>query len=146
MVEDLLKQYPDKVRLVYRDYPLQFHPQAFPASEAAHCAADQGKYWEYHSNLMTVEGTLQVDDLKKRAGDVGLDMAAFTSCIEGQSHDASIKASFDEGASLGVTGTPTFFINGRMIVGARPVEEIKAMIDEEIDRANRKGGKAQVGG
>ncbi len=146
MVEDLVKQYPDKVRLVYRDYPLQFHPQAFPAAEAAHCAGDQGKYWEYAGNLMTVEGSLQEDDLKKRAGDLGLDVAAFSTCIQGDKHEPAIKASFEEGSGLGVTGTPTFFINGRMVVGARPVEELKAMIDEEIGRANRKTGKTQVGG
>jgi protein-disulfide isomerase len=146
MVDDLVKSYPDKVRLVYRDYPLQFHPQAFPAAEAAHCAGDQGKYWEYANNLMTVEGSLQEDDLKKRAGDLGLNVNDFTTCISGDKHEANIKASFEYGSSLGVTGTPTFFINGRMVVGARPVDELKAMIDEEIDRANRKAGKTQVGG
>ena len=146
MVEEVLKAYPDKIRLVYKDYPLQFHAQALPAAEAAHCAGDQGKYWEYHSNLMNVEGTLQNDDLKKRAEAVGLDMAAFSTCVEGVKHEPMIKTSFDEGASLGVTGTPTFFINGRMIVGARSIEELKVMIDEEIARGNRKGGKTTIGG
>ena len=146
MVEEVMKAYPEKVRLVFRDYPLAFHPQATPAAEAAHCAGEQGKYWDYANHLMTVEGTLQVDDLKKRATDLGLDAAAFQTCIDGTNHEDTIKASFDEGNSLGVTGTPTFFINGRMLVGARPIEEIKAMIDEEIDRSSRKTMKAQVGG
>jgi len=142
MVEEVMKAYPDKVRLVYKDYPLPFHAQAFPAAEAAHCAGDQGKYWEYHGNLMSVDGSLLDDDLKKRAETVGLDGAAFATCIQGNKYDAAIKASTDQGSSLGVTGTPTFFINGRMIVGARSIEELKTMIDEEISRGSRKGGKA----
>ena len=147
MVEDVVKSYGDKVRLVFRDYPLQFHPQAMPAAEAALCAGDQGKYWEYANNMMTTEGTLMDDDLKKRAGDVGLDVAKFTTCIEGTAHEDSIKASVEEGNSLGVTGTPTFFVNGRIMVGAKPAEEMKAMIDEEIARATRKAaGATQIGG
>jgi len=138
VVDEVMKQYTDKVRLVYRDYPLPFHPQAQPAAEAAHCAGEQGKYWEYHNHLMSVEGTLQPDDLKKRATELGLDLGAFQTCVDGEKWDPVIKASSDEATSLGVTGTPTFFINGRMIVGAQP-EQFKAIIDEELMRASRKG-------
>ncbi len=147
MVEEVVKSYGDKVRLVFRDYPLGFHPQAIPAAEAARCAGEQGKYWEYANHMMTVEGSLQDDDLKKRAGDVGLDIAKFTECTAGTVHEDSIKASVDEANTLGVTGTPTFFINGRIMVGAKPEEEIKAVIDEEIARATRKAaGGQQIGG
>ncbi len=141
LVEEVVKAYPDKVRLVYLDYPLPMHPQAFPAAEAAHCAGAQGKYWEYHNSLMTVEGSLQDDDLKKRASDLGLNAETFAKCLEGTEFEPAIKATFEQGSSLGVTGTPTFFINGRMIVGARSIEEIKGMVDEEIERAGRKAGK-----
>jgi protein-disulfide isomerase len=145
VVDDILRQYPDKVRLVYRDYPLPFHPQAGPAAEAAHCAGDQGKYWEYNHHLMSVEGSLQPDDLKKRATELGLDMASFQQCVDGTKWDATIKQTTDEAAALGVTGTPTFFINGRMIVGAQP-DQFKAIIEEEIQRAARNKGGSQVGG
>jgi protein-disulfide isomerase len=138
MVDQLMTEYKDKIRLVYRDYPLPFHPQAAPAAEAALCAGDQGKYWEYNNHLMTVEGTLQPDDLKKRATELGLDLAAFQTCVDGEKWDPVIKASSDEATSLGVTGTPTFFINGRMIVGGQ-AEQFKAIIDEELARASRKG-------
>jgi protein-disulfide isomerase len=137
VVDEVMKQYGDKLRLVYRDYPLPFHPQATPAAEAAHCAGDQGKYWEYNDHLMSVEGTLQPDDLKKRATEIGLDMSAFQACMDGEKWDPVIKASAEEATALGVTGTPTFFINGRMIVGAQP-EQFKAIIDEELQRATRK--------
>lgn len=142
IVEEVVKAYPDKIRLIYRDYPLQFHPQAVPAAEAARCAGDQGKYWEYNNHLMANEGTLMDDDLKKRAADLGLDTAKFATCLEGTTHEPAIQTDFAEGSALGVTGTPTFFINGRMMVGAKPIEEFKAMIDEEIERAARKAGRA----
>lgn len=137
VVNQILAEYGDKIRYAHRDYPLSFHPRAMPASRAAHCALDQGldKYWSIHKNLMTEAGDLGDDDLKKRAQAVGLDTAAFAACYGSTRHTEKIQASFDDGASLGVTGTPSFFINGRMIVGAKPVEEFKQIIDEEIARA-----------
>jgi protein-disulfide isomerase len=84
IVDQVLASYPDKVRLVYRDFPLGFHNRAIPAANAARCAGDQDKYWEYHANLMsqTVQGDLGDADLKKRAEGVGLDVPAFTACYE----------------------------------------------------------------
>ncbi len=141
-VEQLLKDYGDKIRLVYRDYPLAMHQRAFPASIAARCAADQSKYWEYHRNLMEVNGDLSVDDFKKRAGDLGLDVTAFAACLDSKRHDAGVQASFDEGAALGVTGTPAFFINGRMLVGAQPYDAFKQVIEDELSRAGVKSPAA----
>lgn len=142
-VEQLLEEYKDKVRYLFRDYPLSFHQRAFPASEAARCAGDQGKYWEYYDNLMEVSGDLSDADLKKRATDLGLDLAAFTACIESDRHEAAIRAGLEDGSAAGVSGTPSFFINGRMIVGARPIEEFKTVIEEELARLG--GGPAQGG-
>lgn len=137
-VAQILTEYGDKIRFVYRDYPLSFHPRAFPASIAAHCAAEQGKYWDMYANLMKEQGDLSDDDLKKRATAVKLDSGKFNSCYEGKKPEATIKASFDEGMAAGVTGTPSFFVNGRMLVGAKPIEEFKAIIDEELARATTK--------
>ena len=134
-VERILKEYPDKVRLVYRDYPLNFHPRAVPSSVAARCAAEQNKFWEYHTNLMEVNGDLSDADLGKRATDLGLDMAAFDACYASKKYEAAIQADFQAGSAVGVTGTPAFFINGRMIVGARPFEDFKDVIDDELGRA-----------
>jgi protein-disulfide isomerase len=137
-IDQLLTDYGNKIRFVYRDYPLQFHPRAMPASIAVHCAAEQGKYWEMFNNLMKEQGDLGDEDLKKRAAAVGVDAAKFAACYDGKKPEAAIKASFDDGAAAGVTGTPSFFVNGRMIVGAKPVEEFKALIDEELARAGTK--------
>jgi protein-disulfide isomerase len=134
-VEQVLAEYGDKVRFVYRDFALDFHPRAAPAAKAARCAGDQGKYWEYHNNLFQRPGTLDDGDLMQRATDLGLDQAAFTACYESDRYDAAIQAGLEDGQSVGVTGTPTFFINGRAIVGAVPLDQIKAIIDEELARA-----------
>src|SRR5262249_8385215 len=117
-VEQLKQEYGDKIRFVYRDYPLSIHQRAFPASIAAHRAADQGKFWEYHRALMTGTGDLSPEDLKKRATDLGLDATVFGTCFESKRYEPMVQASFDEGMAVGVTGTPAFFINGRMLVGA----------------------------
>jgi len=140
IVEQILAAYPDKVRLVYRDFPLGFHNRALFASNAARCAADQNKYWEYHNNLMSqsVQGDLGDADLKKRAETVGLDVAAFSACYESKKHDQAIQVSMQDGSNVGVTGTPTFFINGRMFVGAKPLDEFKGVIDEELARMQTK--------
>jgi len=139
-VEQLLEDYKEKVRYVFRDFPLAMHPRAFPASEAARCAGDQGKYWQYYESLMKVPGDFSDSDLKKRAGDIGLDVAAFTACMESDRHEAAIRASFDDGSAAGVTGTPSFFINGRMLVGALPIEEFRTIIEEELARLDGSAG------
>jgi protein-disulfide isomerase len=134
----LREEYKEKLQFVYRDYPLNFHKRAEPAAAAARCAGDQGKYWEFHRNLMTVAGNLEDDDLRKRATDMGLDMAAFTGCFESNRHAERVRAGLEDGSRLGVTGTPTFFINGRMIVGAADYADLKQVIDEELGRSQVK--------
>lgn len=134
-VDQVLKEYGDKVRFVYMDYPLAMHQRAKPASMAARCAADQGKYWDMYQNLMSAQGDLSDDDLKKRAAAVSLDPVAFSACYDSKRHEGAIQATFETGAGLGVTGTPSFFINGRMIVGAQPIEQFRSIIDEELARA-----------
>jgi predicted DsbA family dithiol-disulfide isomerase len=136
----VLAEYGDKVRFVYRDFPLQNHTRAVPASVAARCAAEQGKFWEFHQNLMTIGGSLADDDLKKRATDLQLDGTAFAACFDTNRHQPAVQQSLMDGSNLGVTGTPTFFINGRMLVGAKPFEEFKAVIDHELELAEQKTG------
>jgi protein-disulfide isomerase len=133
-VQQVLNEYKDKVRFIYLDYPLPFHQMAMPASEAVHCAEDQGKFWEYHTNLFEAAGDLSQADLSKRATDLGLDSAAFEACTKANKHDSLIKSNFDDGAALGVTGTPAFFINGRMLVGAQPIEQFRDVINDELSR------------
>jgi protein-disulfide isomerase len=132
VVARLLMEYGDRIRYVFRDYPLGFHARAVPASRAALCASEQDKYWDYYESLKVMTGDLSDNDLEKRAKDVGLDVEAFNSCMASGRFKDYVDQGFADGQALGVTGTPSYFINGRMIVGAKPYEDFKAIIDEEI--------------
>jgi protein-disulfide isomerase len=131
-VDQVMKTYGDKVKLVYRNYPLPMHPNARPASEAAACAEAQGKFWEYHKKLFDNQTALGKDQLKTYAKDVGLDQAKFDKCLDSSEFKAKIDQDVDAASKVGVTGTPAFFINGRMLSGAQPFEKFKEVIDEEL--------------
>ena len=132
VIEEVLSRYSGRVRLVHLDFPLDGHPGALPAARAARCAAEQGKFWEYHRSLMTAPGSLDAADLAKRAAALGLDGASFGSCLSSGRHDTAIQASLREGETLGVTGTPAYFVNGRMLSGARPIASFAEVIDAEL--------------
>ena len=132
----VLKQYNGKVRVVHKDLPLEaIHPQAQLAAEAARCAGDQNKFWEYHDTLYAKAPKFAADALKAYAKDIGLDTAKFDQCLTSGKHKALVQKDLSEGAQLGLTGTPTFFINGREVSGALPVESFAAIIDEELGQA-----------
>jgi protein-disulfide isomerase len=133
-VEMLLQKNPGKVRLVHRDYPIEGHPRAFPASRAARCADEQGKFWEYHRRLLEPGADLSDQGLRAHATTLGLREDKFGSCLTSDRHDRAIHDSVAEGSALGVSATPTFFVNGRMVVGARPFEDFQQIIDEELAR------------
>jgi protein-disulfide isomerase len=128
--------YGDKVRIIWKDFPLtQIHPQAFKAGEAAHCAGDQGKYWEYHDRLFANQQQLQPDDLKKHAAEIGLNAAAFGTCLDSSKYGERVRNGVAEGTRLGVNSTPTIYVNGRVLSGAQPYETFVSVIDEELSRA-----------
>jgi protein-disulfide isomerase len=131
-VKQVLAAYPDKVRLVYRDFPLPMHPLAPKAAQASQCALDQGKYWELHGKLFEAGGKLEVPALKQYARDVGLDGDKFDKCLDSDQKKAVVDASQKAGEAVGVNGTPAFFINGRFLNGAVPLDEFKKIIDEEL--------------
>lgn len=136
-VEDTLKalltQYGTKVKLVYRQFPIQgLHPQARRAAEASLCAHDQGKFWEYHDILFEQSPKAADDDLKSYAEQVGLDSKKFSSCLFRSVHHETVQRDLDEGNRLGLEGTPAFFINGRFINGAQPLEKFVQIIDQEL--------------
>jgi protein-disulfide isomerase len=133
-VKEVLAAYPDKVRLVYRDYPLPMHERAPKAAEAAHCAGDQGKYWEMHGKLFANAQKLDVSDLKTHAREVGVDGGKFDQCLDSGEKAKVVEMHKKAGDDVGVTGTPAFFINGRPLSGAQPFEAFKAIIDEELAR------------
>jgi protein-disulfide isomerase len=131
-VKQVLEAYPDKIRLVYRDYPLPMHAKAPKAAEAAHCAGDQGKYWEMHDKLFANAQKLEVADLKAHAREVGLDGGKFDQCLDSSEKAKVVEAHKKAGEEAGVSGTPAFFINGRPLSGAQPLEAFKTVIDEEL--------------
>ncbi|OGN03305.1 MAG: hypothetical protein A2655_00550 [Candidatus Yanofskybacteria bacterium RIFCSPHIGHO2_01_FULL_43_42] len=126
-----------KVRFVYRDFPLGFHPGAIPAAQATECAEDQGKFWEMHDKIFIEQdkqgsGTVQfgVDDLKRWAGELGLNAGEFNSCLDSGKYAEEVSNDLKDGQAAGVSGTPSFFINGKLVVGAQPFSAFKAIIDE----------------
>jgi protein-disulfide isomerase len=133
----VLKKYDGKVRLVHKDLPLeQIHPHAQLAAEAARCAGEQGKFWDYHDALYQNAPKLGPAELKNYAKQVGLTATPFDQCLTSGKYKAVVQKDLSEGAKLGLTGTPSFFINGRQISGALPVESFAAIIDEELGQAN----------
>ena len=132
-IKKVQQTYGDKVRLVWKDFPLtQIHPQAFKAGEAAHCAGDQGKYWEYHDRLFENQQSLMPDDLKKHAEALGLDAGKFASCLDTSKYGERVRDGVAQGTRLGVNSTPMFYVNGRILSGAQPYEAFVAVIDEEL--------------
>jgi protein-disulfide isomerase len=130
-VDQVMDSYKDKVQLFYRDYPLPFHANARPASEAAHCANAQGKFWEYHKKLMA-SSDLSKASLQKLAGETGLDQKKFDQCLDSGTYKKDVEGDIAAGEAVGVDGTPAFFINGRRLSGAQPFEAFKEIIDEEL--------------
>ncbi|MFH0928340.1 MAG: DsbA family protein, partial [bacterium] len=127
-----------KVKYYFRDYPLGFHPQAKPAAIAASCAGAQGKYWEMHDLLFAKQGewsgSAEVDQLLATyAADLGLNIEDFEKCSADSSIADEIDEDFAAGAKLGVSGTPSFFINGVKIVGAQPYATFEAAIEKALE-------------
>jgi protein-disulfide isomerase len=134
--KDLLKKYDGKVRVVHKDLPLEaIHPLARQAAEAARCAGEQGKFWEYHDKLYVDTPKLGAEELKSAAKDMGLNMPSFDQCFSTNKYRNAVQKDLNDGAQLGLTGTPAFFINGREISGARPLDDFSAIIDEELSQA-----------
>jgi protein-disulfide isomerase len=133
-VEQVLKTYGDRIKFVYRHYPLPNHPNARPAAEAAACAEAQGRFWEYHDRLFANPTKLTDADLKAHAAALGLDMGRFNTCFDNHQQKAGVDADIADANALGVTGTPAFFVNGRAIDGAQPFDAFKRVIDEELAR------------
>jgi len=124
--------YPDQIRLVYKDFPLtQSHPNASPAASAARCANDQGMYWQFHDQLFRAS-TLSLQTYQAVAANLGMDVTQWQNCFDSNKYNADIEADYNYGAQLGITGTPTFFINGIPLVGAQPFSAFKSVIDQEL--------------
>jgi protein-disulfide isomerase len=133
-VRKVLEEYEGKIRYAFFDYPLAFHKNAMKAHEAARCAGEQGKYAEYSTKVFDNQQNLGVEELKQYAKDLGLDTAAFDSCLDTGKTAESVRQSVQKGNGVGVSGTPAFFVNGIMISGAQPFESFQEIVDSELAR------------
>ena len=130
---DRIRQtYGERVKIVFKDYPLPNHPQAPKAAEAARCAAEQNKFWEMHDAMFANQRALEVSSLKQTARAIGLNGATFDQCLDSGKHEPTVRVGSDLGERMGVNSTPTLYINGRAVLGAMPFESFKQIIDEEL--------------
>ena len=129
----LMEEYPEQVRLVYRDFPLSsIHANAAPAAEAANCANEQGKFWPFHEKLFSAELGLGEQAYQEYATSLGLNLQSFLECVNSDRYQEEVQADYQFAADLGVRSTPTFFINGIAVVGAQPFEVFQQVIDKEL--------------
>lgn len=136
-LDKIKETYKGKVKHVFRDFPLSFHKQAPKAAEAANCAGEQDKYWEYNRKLFDHQRALQEDKLKSYAKELGLDSSKFDSCLDSGKYAAEVAKDMRDGSAAGVTGTPAYFINGVFLSGAQPYENFAEIIDEELQRLGK---------
>jgi protein-disulfide isomerase len=136
---DVLKDYGDKVRFVFKNFPLtSIHPWAESGAVAAECAFQQGndKFWAMYNGLFSKQSEITKDNFKEKATgiakDAGLDVAKFEDCLDGRKTLDAVKADESEATALGINSTPTFFINGRRLSGAQSAQDFKKMIDQEL--------------
>lgn len=135
VIDQVVKKYGDKVRVVFRDFPLNFHDKAQKAAEAGQCANDQGKFWAMHDWMFDNQQTLDIETLKSAARNLGIDSAKFDQCLSSGQHAEDVRKSLADGQKVGVSGTPAFFINGVMMSGALPFEKFQAEIDQALEAA-----------
>jgi protein-disulfide isomerase len=121
-----------KAKLVFKQFPLSFHPFAQKAAEASECAREQGKFWEIHNKIFDNQANIAVTDLKKYASDLGLDTTKFNDCLDSSKYAAGVAADVQIGQNAGVSGTPSFVINGQLLVGAQPYAQFQQAIDAAL--------------
>ena len=131
-LKQVREKYGDKIKLVYMDFPLGMHEHAIDAASAGRCAGEQGKFWEFHDAMFADQSKLAPADLKASAKKLGLDTAKFDECLDKGKYKAAIEADMAQGHSLGIDGTPAFYINGRPLTGAQPFDKFQTTIDEEL--------------
>ncbi len=140
IVKQVLEKYGDRIKFVYRDFPIEQSGHS-DLHMAANCADEQGKFWEIHDLLFTEQevcvqttGKERTKQIQKIAEQAGLDMEEFNACMESEKYQDEIDKDFQDGLKAGVYGTPTFFINGRTIIGPKPLRAFEKIIDEELEK------------
>jgi protein-disulfide isomerase len=129
------EDYKDRLRVVYLQFPLaDVHPDAERAAEASLCAYEQHKFWELHDAMFSDQKNLGIEELKRKASELSMDVAAFTACLNDGRYFPEIRADVNEGVKAGVEGTPAMFINGRFLIGNLPYSEIQKVVEDELQK------------
>ncbi|MFN2530599.1 MAG: thioredoxin domain-containing protein [Pyrinomonadaceae bacterium] len=134
VIARLLKEYPTRVRLVFTNLPLDIHSQSFPSARAAYCAGKQGRFWDYHDALFASRN-ISPDFFQRLSEQLGLNTVLFEKCLGSDESNAAVLADLQEARRLGIAGTPTFIVNGRVLRGAQTFDAFKTLIEEELSRA-----------
>jgi protein-disulfide isomerase len=133
-VDQVLAAYPKDLRFVYKQFPLeQIHQNAMNAAKASVAAANQGKFWEMHDELFKISRNLAMDEIRKKAEEIGLDMKKFDADMASPETEKTVRADLELGKTVDVQGTPTMFINGKRVMN-RSLEGMKTMVDEELKK------------
>jgi protein-disulfide isomerase len=140
VIRQLRAEYPEEIRWVFKDFPMAGHKWARKAAEAAHCAGDQGKFWEYQDRLFSGSEELAPEQLKQRARELGLRGDEFDRCLDGGKYQGDVEKDVQEGKKAGLSTTPSFVINGRLIPGGPPLERFKEIIEEELGKVRARSG------
>lgn len=131
-MKQVVEKYGDDVNLVWRNFPLSFHEYAVPAAQAAECAGEQGKFWEYADKLFENQADFANEPWLSLAGELGLNEGEFTSCVDTEKYKDRVAEDMNEGFGNGVEGTPATFVNGELISGALPFETFEQVIDSYL--------------
>ena len=143
-IQEIQKEYGDKIAFVFKDMPLPMHHKAQKAAEAARCAGKQGKFWEYHDVLFWSGGTLTVPQLKDHARVLKLSGEEFDQCLDSGEMAAAVTKDLEEGKSMGLTGTPSFFVNGHFFSGAVDYGLLKQMVEQQLAVNQSKSGSQSL--
>ncbi|HLV88388.1 MAG TPA: thioredoxin domain-containing protein [Candidatus Sulfotelmatobacter sp.] len=142
-LQKLEKEYAGRLAVVYKDFPLPMHHTAEKAAEAARCAGEQGKFWEYH-DVLFYSKQLQVSDLKTHARVLKLDGDRFDKCLDDGAEAANVKKDSEEAHQIGLTGTPSFFVNGHFFSGAADYTVLKEMVDMQLTLSSQPASRTEV--
>ncbi len=136
-LKKILEEFPDQVRVVFKNFPLPFHPQARDGSNAALCARDQGDdyFWSMHDYMFANQNMLAVEKLTEKAKELKLELEDFSQCLEEKRFDSQIEDDLKLGKSLGVRSTPTLFLNGQLLSGVHEYNQLKSIVKEELSRS-----------
>lgn len=134
-LDELKESYGDKLQFVFKDLPLDMHPNARMAAEAARCAGEQGAFWELHDWLFENARQISRESILQAATDLELDSEELAACLDEGRHTAPVDATVAQAKRLGVASTPTFYVNGRMVRGAQPYEAFAEIVEDELSRA-----------